>query len=151
MTNAERTDLADSLRRRHLRLGWWGLFAFACIGLCLEALHGFKVGAYLDAPNEPRRLLWRLAHAHGVGLSLVHLAFASACAHVQHPSKVASACLVGAFVAMPAGFLLGGAWPLGGDPGAGIALVPLGALLLLAGLFLAARSANALRGPDRED
>lgn len=144
MTTADANDLAATLRRRHLRLGWWGLFAFACLGLGLEAMHGFKVGAYLDAQNEPRRVLWRLAHAHGVGLALVQLAFASLCAHTAKPSKVASACLVGAFVAMPLGFLLGGAWPLGGDPGAGIALVPLGAVLLLLGLALAARSSSSL-------
>lgn len=70
----------------------------------------------------------------------MHLAFAFTCGHVERPSKVASACLTGALVAMPLGFLLGGAWPAGGDPGAGIALVPFGAVMLVAGLVATARS-----------
>ena len=65
-------------RRRHLIFGWWALAGFALLGLALEALHGFKVHWFLDPGYETRRLLWRLAHAHGALLSLVHLGFAAA-------------------------------------------------------------------------
>ena len=41
--------------RRHLRVGWWSLLAFATLGLALESLHGFKVRAYLDVSSETRR------------------------------------------------------------------------------------------------
>ncbi len=136
-------DTPSSLRTRHLRIGWWALFVFALLGVILEALHGFKVAAYLDASNEPRRLLWRLAHAHGIGLSLVHVAFAFTAGAMQHPPRWASACLTGALLAMPAGFFLGGLWPVSGDPGAGIVLVPLGALLLLVAIGAVARATRA--------
>jgi hypothetical protein len=63
------------LARRHLRFGWWSLFAFAALGLTLEVLHGFKVSAYLDVSNETRRLMWRLAHAHGVLLAVVNVVY----------------------------------------------------------------------------
>ena len=39
---------------------------FGTLGLVLETLHGFKIGAYLDVSNETRRLMWRLAHVHGL-------------------------------------------------------------------------------------
>lgn len=45
------------------------------------------------------------------------------------------ACLLAATVMLPAGFLLGGLVVYGGDPGFAIVLVPMGAVLLLAGLF----------------
>ncbi|HEY8174006.1 MAG TPA: hypothetical protein VIH21_13040, partial [Dehalococcoidia bacterium] len=66
--------MADGMdyARRHLRFGWWSLFVFATLGLTLEALHGFKVRAYLDVSNDTRRLMWTLAHAHGTLLGLVH-------------------------------------------------------------------------------
>ena len=51
------------------------LDAFAILGLTLEGLHGFKVRFYLDTSNETRRLMWTLAHAHGIGLALVHIVF----------------------------------------------------------------------------
>ena len=40
---------------------------------------------------------------------------------------------------MPVGFLLGGLFPLGGDPGPGIVLVPIGGVLLLVGVLTMAR------------
>ena len=60
---------------RHLRFGWWSMLVFAGLGLLLETLQGFKVGAYLDVSNETRRMLWRLAHAHGTLLGVVHVLF----------------------------------------------------------------------------
>src|SRR5688572_3702087 len=71
-----KTDYA----RRHLRYGWWALLLFASLGLLLESLHGLKVGAYLDVSNETRRLMWRLAHAHGALLGVLHILFGL---HVQ--------------------------------------------------------------------
>ena len=58
---------------KHLKWGWWGLLVFLSMGILLEMLHGFKVGAYLDVPNTTRRMMWTLAHAHGTLLSLVHI------------------------------------------------------------------------------
>ena len=62
--------------RRHLRFGWWSLFVFAALGLALETLQGFKTPLYVDVSSDTRRLMWTLAHAHGVGLALVHVLFA---------------------------------------------------------------------------
>src|SRR5262245_58711093 len=61
--------------RIHLSFGWIGLLVFVVLGIALEALHAWKSPTYLGVGNETRRLMWTLAHAHGVGLSLVHLAF----------------------------------------------------------------------------
>jgi hypothetical protein len=123
----------DPRVRFHLRLGWWSLLVFLSLGIALEALHGFKVGFYLDLENEVRRLMWTLAHAHGVLLALVHVAFAATLhlAGLRGAAAVgASRALSGAGVLLPAGFFLGGFGIAGGDPGPGIALVPLGALAL---------------------
>jgi len=119
------------LTTRHLRFGWGSLLTFVLLGGVLEGMHGFKVDWYLAVGNETQRLLWRLAHAHGTFLSLVHIAFAVTVARASQPPKVASACLIGATVALPGGFLLGAFGSHGGDPGVGIALVPLGLVLLV--------------------
>jgi hypothetical protein len=58
---------------RHQRVGWWSFFVFASLGLVLKLLHGFKVQAYLSVSNENRRLMWTLAHAHGVLLAMIHI------------------------------------------------------------------------------
>jgi hypothetical protein len=138
---------SDRLAHRHLVIGWWSLCGFAALGLVLEALHGFKVSWYLDVGEETRRLLLRLAHAHGVLLALVHIAFAATlrAAHDLAGRTWVSACLIGALVAMPGGFLLGGLLPLGGDPGVGIFAVPVGALLLLAALARTALGVSRAR------
>lgn len=128
-------DETATFRQRHLRFGWTTLLLFATLGAVLESLHGFKVDWYLAVGNETRRLMWRLAHAHGTFLSLVHVAFALTLpyAKVRSPA-LPSACLIGASVALPGGFWLGGIGVQGGDPGVGIFLVPLGVLLLLTAL-----------------
>ena len=54
-------------------------------------------------------------------------------------ARRASPCLIGAGVLLPGGFALGSVVLYGADPGLGIALVPAGAALLLAALFLVAR------------
>jgi len=129
--------------QRHLRFGWWSLLLFASLGLTLEALHGFKVRAYVDTSNETRRLMWTLAHAHGIGLSLVHIVFGLMVrvapeATARNVSTISTA-LVAASILLPGGFFLGGIAFYAGDPGIGIALVPAGAASLLYAVFSIAR------------
>jgi hypothetical protein len=130
--------------RLHLKFGWWSLLLFATLGLVLELLHGFKVAAYLDVTNETRRLMWTLAHAHGVGLSLVHLLFAIQVqvlpAHGAARHALVSRLLIASSILLPGGFFAGGAVYYGGDPGLGILLVPVGAVMLLLAVFLMARA-----------
>lgn len=124
------------LLTRHRRWGWGCLALFALIGLLLESLHGFKLAAFVD--HETRRSMWRLAHAHGALLGLVHLGLASQLASDAGNQPVGGARARGVSVAlcvaticMPAGFALGGAWYYDGDPGLGIALVPVGGVALI--------------------
>ena len=141
-------------RRRHLSFGWWSLLFFLTLGIALEAMHGFKVGWYLNVSNQTRRLLWTLAHAHGTLLALVHVAFGLTVPHLSGwsgPARAwASASLMGASVALPAGFFLGGIVIYAGDPGLGILLVPLGALMLFVAVFLTARGTRAAAGGRRK-
>jgi hypothetical protein len=141
---------------RHLRFGWWSLLCFLTLGLGLEVLHGLKVGWYLDSSQEVRRMMWTLAHAHGTLLALVNLAFASSVRLV--PGLVGSTrlppspCLIGATVLLPGGFFLGGAVTYSGDPGLGVVLVPVGAVLLVAGVLsvaLGLRAQSASQGRAR--
>ena len=130
--------------RRHLQIGWWWLVAFSAVGLLLESLHGFKVGAYLDMSNETRRLMWRLAHAHGALMGVVHIAFALTLQAVGLPAmprvRTISLALQAAGILLPLGFFLGGVAFYAGDPGLGVILVPIGAVFLLSGLGLTASS-----------
>lgn len=126
-----------SLPRRHERVGWTSLALFTGLGLVLELLHAFKVGLYLGAGAETRRLLWTLAHAHGALLGLVHLAFAAQSARLALPERAAgqvSSLLVAATVLLPGGFFAGGVVVHGTDPGLGVLLAPLGAVALVAAL-----------------
>ena len=117
--------------RRHLVFGWWTIFVFLTLGVALEAMHGFKVGYYLAVDNETRRLMWRLAHAHGGLLGLIHIAFAlTARLKSDAIRPFASRALMAATVLLPGGFFLGGLIIFDGDPGLGIILVPIGAALL---------------------
>lgn len=128
---------------KHLRIGWWSLAFFGLLGLILEGLHGFKVGAYLDASNSTRRLMWTLAHAHGTLVGLVHLGFALSQAFLSGvPTdrlRRVSTGLVGASLLLPGGFFLAGVQFYSGDPGLGIVLVPVGAVLLLFSAVVIAR------------
>ena len=137
---------------RHLRFGWWSLLVFATFGLVLETLHGFKLDAYLNVSNETRRLLWTLAHAHGAALAIVNILFGLGLERAAIPRLphigVVSTSLVAASLLLPGGFFLGGVTYYEGDPGLGILLVPPGAVLLIAALFLIARGASAPRGED---
>lgn len=133
-----------TLSKRHLRFGWYCLLAFLSLGAVLEALHGFKVGYYVDANNETRRLMLRLGHAHGTLLGLVNLAFAVSLRAMDSRNeqrlRLASACLIVSALVLPAGFFLGGLTAYDGDPGLLVLLVPVGAVLLFVGILSAARS-----------
>lgn len=142
MTMPEHDDL-HALERRHLAVGWLTLLVFLTLGIALEALHAFKLSFYLDADHESRRLGLRLAHAHGVLLGLVHVAFAATLRHaarVLPRARLSSRLLSAATVLLPGGFLLGGLFARGGDPGLGILLVPAGALCLFVAVALVVRA-----------
>ena len=152
------TEARGAIVTRHLVIGWGSLLIFVALGLVLESMHGFKVAWYVNSGEpETTRLMMRLAHAHGTFLSLVHLAFAwtvSQATGFQGRSRsVASRSIQAAGILVPAGFLLAGLpgfvktgglrlGVLGGDPGLGIVLVPIGALLLILALYLVARGAS---------
>ncbi len=124
----------QNLVRRHLCWGWGGLLVFLLMGLGLELLHGFKVSAYLAADQETRRFLWVLAHAHGALLSLVNIAFAVTIPAMNLDAQrlpLISLGLLAALILIPAGFFTGGLAIYQGDPGAGIAMAPLGACVLI--------------------
>jgi hypothetical protein len=154
-------EASSLLVRRHLRFGWWSVLVFLTLGIVLETLHGFKVGWYLDVSNKTRRLLWTLAHAHGALIGLMQIAFAFTVHTVpawdSRKRSLASHCLLAAGVLVPGGFFLGGTVFYAGDPGVGILLLPLGALLLLAAVVLTAMAVTSGRthrsqgeGPKRE-
>jgi hypothetical protein len=118
-----------------VRAGFLALFAFASLGLLLEVLHGFKVGAYLDVGNEARRLLWRLAHAHGALLGLVNICHGlTVRAWPRLADRVTERALLSALLLLPAGFFLGGLFARGADPGASVGIAAAGAVALLFGL-----------------
>jgi hypothetical protein len=87
-------------------------------------------------------LLWRLAHAHGTFLSLVHIGFAATVPHLVKAEgestaspKFVSASFTAALIALPGGFLLGAFGGHGGDPGLGIVLVPFGLVMLVVAII----------------
>ena len=132
---------AEALMRRHLRIGYWGLAVFVTLGAVLEALHGFKVGFYLDAGNETRRLMWRLAHAHGTLLSVVHVLYALTLrARPEVARPIASSALTAALLLIAGGFFAGGIAVAGGDPNPGVLLVPMGFVALLVSIVTTARA-----------
>jgi hypothetical protein len=132
---------------RNLRFGWWSLLVFLSLGGVLETLHGFKIGWYVDVGNEMRRLMFTLAHAHGTALALVNIVAGLTGRNLEHfqlrPSV--SFCLIWAALFFPIGFFLGGLVTYGGDPGLGIWLVPIGALLLFYSIARIAFDLRSLR------
>lgn len=136
------TNELDTLARAHLRFAWIALLVFATLGAVLEALHAWKSAAYLGVGNEVRRLMWTLAHAHGVGLSLLHMGFAATLKlGLRKPTgrvALAARLLRWSTVLLPAGFFLGGIGTYEGDPGIGIALAPFGVLALWSSVLLIA-------------
>jgi len=117
---------------RNLRFGWWSLLIFLSLGGGLEILHGFKIGWYVDVGNDMRRLMFTLAHAHGTALALVNIAAGLTARNIKGfpPRPSVSLSLIWAGILFPVGFFLGGIVTYGGDPGLGIWLVPIAALLL---------------------
>jgi hypothetical protein len=118
---------------RNLRFGWWSLLVFLSLGGVLEILHGFKIGWYVDVGSDMRRLMFTLAHAHGTALALVNIAAGLTARSVKGltPRAAVSFSLIWAGILFPVGFFLGGVVTYGGDPGLGIWLVPIAALLLV--------------------
>jgi hypothetical protein len=124
--------------RRCRRFGWTSLAAWALFGLAIEAAHGFKLAAYLD--DSLRHTVLRLAHAHGVILALVVLAFPATLAPDDDERRARAARRTGlmlraAALLIPAGFALGAIAPHEGDPGWPVVLVPIGGALLVGGLI----------------
>lgn len=145
----------ERLTRRHLLAGWGTLLIFSLLGVALEALLAFKVSGYIHLEHEARRTMWRLAHAHGTLFALLHFAYVASLGHLPRPMGVSSGLLTAATVLIPGGFLLAGWGAHGADPGAAIALVPAGALALLAVCLLVfvglARRPGGRFAPDVDD
>ena len=134
---------AADLALVHLRFGWCALLSFVLLGMVLEGMHAFKVGSYLDVGQETRRLMWRLAHAHGTLLGLVNLALAFSLPKLRWSARqreVASTGMRACTVLLPLGFFLGGVHFHESDPGVGVLLVPVGGLMLLVSVALIARA-----------
>ncbi len=95
-------------------------------------MHGVKLGWYVDVGNDMRRLMFTLAHAHGTALAVVNIAAGLTARHFKdfdfRPFVATS--LIWSGILFPLGFFLGGVVTYGGDPGLGIWLVPLAAVLL---------------------
>ena len=138
------------LKDQHLSFGWTMLLIFILGGLGLEILHAFKTGWYLDVGNDARRLMLRLAHAHGTLLALVNIAFALSVEHFggwsEARAQTASRALKIASVLLPGGFFAGGFFIYDGDPGLGVFVVPLGALALIIAVALSALGARGQAG-----
>lgn len=134
------------LVKRHLQVGWWMILGFLTLGIGLEWLHATKAPWYINEAFEARRHLWTLAHAHGVLLGLVHVAFAATMdsygGTLAKPVRFASYSLNLAGGLMPAGFFLGGAVLEAGEPGPAIGLLPIGGVLLLCAVTWTARIAG---------
>ncbi len=145
--DASAKPAATRLARRHVAGGLWTLLLFVTLGAALEALHGFKADSYLNVENEARRLMWRLAHAHGTLLALLHVVCGVlvSAGHLVVASRLrlALGSLSAALLLIPGGFFLGGVVLVGGEPGPGVLLVPAGAVCLVAGVLLAALSVRS--------
>jgi hypothetical protein len=130
---------ADMSRWAPFVQGWIGLAAWMTAGLLFEGLIGFRSPAYLQDPL--RRELFQLAHAHGAGFSLL-LIVAGICRRngMIRPPQAAGWSLQIGTVLMPLGFLFGGIWHFGNDPGPGIFLAPVGGVMVLFGVVASAMS-----------
>lgn len=138
-------EASGAYARRHVRLGWAAVALFMALGLVLEALHALKTGWYLEEQYETRRLMFTLAHAHGTLLGLLNIAFGLTVERGLGGRSVgtASRLLAVGTVLLPAGFLLGGLYLYGSDPGMGAFLAPVGAVAVLLAATLAALPAAA--------
>jgi hypothetical protein len=131
-------DLSHPAARRARAHGYLLLFASAAVGFALEVCHALKLSHYLDVPLRRALLTW--AHAHGVGLALVLLAFAATGVMDEASARTGRTLFAGS-VLMPLGFLLGSLDLHESDPGVGILLVPIGAVCVLRALYVLARTA----------
>lgn len=118
------------------RFGFISLSVWTSLGLGLEAAHALKLTAYLDHPLRREVLVW--AHAHGIGLALVVLAYAALGVHPGSPRS--GRRLRAGAVLMPLGFALSVFGVSEADPGPAIFLVPVGAVCAIAGLIGVTRS-----------
>jgi len=147
MRSTPRAQTIKKNAHRNLRFGWWSLLVFLSLGGALETLHGFKIGWYVDVGNETRRLMFTLAHAHGTLLALINIAAGLTARNVDRfelrPSV--SFALIWAAILLPAGFFLGGIVIYDGDPGLGVWLVPVGAILLFYGIARIALDLSKLK------
>jgi hypothetical protein len=125
-------------RRAACVFGFSALAAWASVGFALEVAHAFKWSSYLDHPLRRELLTW--AHAHGVGLALVVLAYA-AVGVSPHLAPAVGQRLRAAAWLMPLGFLASVLGHGESDPGPAILAVPVGAALLIASLVQIARAA----------
>lgn len=111
--------------------GWISLALWIAFGILLEGFSAFRSPAYLD--DAVRRDMFRLAHAHGTLLNVV-LLIAAICGRLDliRLGPMTSLGLRLSVLLLPAGFLFAGLWHFKDEPGPGIVLVPVGAVLLLA-------------------
>ncbi|HEY6879569.1 MAG TPA: hypothetical protein VI299_16195, partial [Polyangiales bacterium] len=128
-------EQARHAARRH---GFLVLFVSACLGFALEVAHALKLSSYLDQPLRRELLTW--AHAHGVGLGLVLLAYGTSGVVDARTAAHERVLALGATL-MPLGFALASLDVRESDPGVAIFLVPGGALLVLRALYVALRAA----------
>ncbi len=143
----EAPEPQPDLARRQLLWGFVGLTVFVVLGVLLEAFHAFKWMGYLHVDAESRRLLLRLAHAHGTLLSLLQIAVGlTGRAYPVMLRSVRPVLYLLAQWLIPLGFLLGAVGARSGDPGPMIALLPVGALCLLGALASSAWSLRAAAG-----
>jgi hypothetical protein len=83
--------------------------------------------------------MWRLAHAHGTLLSILHVVYALTLKVVPGAARpVASSTLTAALLLIPGGFFAGGISVAGGDPNMAILLVPAGFVALLVSIVVTA-------------
>jgi len=114
-------------------------------GLLIEGLIGFRSPAYLQDPL--RRELFQLAHAHGTVFSILLLVAGlyRQKGMIAPPTLAVFSLRLGT-VLMPLGFLFGGIWHYGNDPGPGVFLAPLGGLMIIFGVTAIAIS--SFGGPE---
>ena len=123
---ARRENESTALERAHRRFGWTALFVALAFGTLVEGLHAFKTSGYLLEPV--RREMWTLAHFHAAALAIVNLVYAR---WAEPARRTASRALLWGSALLPLGFFLGGIAPYEGDPGVGVLVAPIGALLVL--------------------
>ena len=126
--------------KRNLRAGWWTLLVFVCLGILLEIGLGFRGHFYMDVSQQTRRLMWRLAHAHGTLLAMLNITYGLIAAQSSSSSQFGSRALLAASWLIPSGFFLAGLFAYQSTPGLATLLIPSGAGLLAIGIFLAARN-----------